>query len=383
MKRISPMLKKSNLLCILSTLGIIFSSASTLAAANAPLANDTINIGLSVPRLKPGFELSVTSLFLRAGASNLNYAIYNKALPLLQPSWTEEELNPSFDPAFALEMSYAFRHAAGKDIDVGWTHFESDTTSASITAASASDFVGPDYDIGPDGSNIRTASGAAKFKADLVNVDFGQHLDFGQHFDVRFFGGLNTGFLKENLTDTYSGTATSVAAKGSIPLTTPGPFSVTQYENSRFSGAGPRFGFNADYNMQCGFGFLSEGAASLLMGTEDSNTSYLGTSQTLIAQGYSVPNAQYIADKHVFGVVPGFDTQLGFDYRHTFEDTKILTIALGYQAAIYLNAISQYLPGTLVDTKGLSTGSVYVVSMNHVLSNYSLQGPFLKLSLHF
>ena len=141
---------------------------------------------------------------------------------------------------------------------------------------------------------------------------------------------------------------------------------------------------DATYNMHCGFGFLGEAGAAALFGTQASNTNYLGTSQTLINAGYPVPNPQYISDQHVFQVIPGFDAKLGVDYKHAFQNGKELTISTGYQAAVYINAISQYLPGTLVTSKGLSTGSIYVQSMNHVLSNYSIQGQFfLKLSLHF
>ena len=358
-------------------------SAPVFANPVSPAPSSQDSAYISIPSLNPGFNMGVAALWLRPGASNLTYVIYNRALPLLQPSWSEQELNPAFSPAFEIQMGYVPKNSGGMDIDLDWTHLRSETVTESIAAATSSDFLGPDYDIGPDGSNIRNATGSAQFSADVINVDAGQHVLFGRRLNIRFFGGLSTGFLKENLTDTYSGTATAVAASGSIPATAAGPFSVTQYESSRFSGAGPRIGVDANYRMRCGFGFIGEGAITALFGTMASNTNYLGTSQTLINNGYAVPNPQYIADQHVFQVIPGFDTKLGVDYKRALSQTTTLVVSTGYQAAVYINAISQYLPGSLVQTKGLSTGSLYVETMNHILSNYSMQGPFLKLSLEF
>ena len=128
-------MRKKNMLVAISAVGIAFASASSFAT--------TDNFGIHIPQLKPGFEISAAALWLRPGASNLNYSIYNKALPLLQPSWAEQELQPNFSPAFEVAIGYTFAHSAGKDVNLDWLHLNSQTANASVTAPNSNYFVGP------------------------------------------------------------------------------------------------------------------------------------------------------------------------------------------------------------------------------------------------
>ena len=61
----------------------------------------------------------------------------------------------------------------------------------------------------------------------------------------------------------------------------------------------------------------------------------------------------------------------------------LLTVSIGWQAAVYINAISQYLPQSLVANQGLETGDIFVQTMSHKLSKYSVQGPFLNFVFAF
>src|SRR3990167_5625890 len=79
-------------------------------------------------------DISVAALWLAPSANNLNYAILNKALPLLQPSWNEQQLDPAFSPAFQIGLSYAFPNSDEKDIALSWLHLNTGTTSATVTA---------------------------------------------------------------------------------------------------------------------------------------------------------------------------------------------------------------------------------------------------------
>ncbi|MHB1947853.1 MAG: Lpg1974 family pore-forming outer membrane protein [Gammaproteobacteria bacterium] len=326
---------------------------------------------VSVPNLRPGIKVSGGAVWLKPGASNLNYVIYNKELPTQSPSWAEREVRPSFSPGFELGLRYSFPHSAAKDIALNWTHL-STSDSASTAAPDASYFLGPDYEIGPLGLVIRNATGKAKFNYDVVNLDVGQYISFCDQVQLRFFGGLSAGFLREDLISTYVGTKTGLFA---------GPFSTRQDSYSNFTGVGPRAGIHADFNAGYGFGFLGEAAVSALIGSLYSRTDFTSSAVELFDLYGQTINKQTINDQRVYQVIPGLDTKLGIQYKYAFNNCILLTAKAGYQAAVYTNAISQYLPGTLVAGEGIETGGIFVATMSHRLSNYSVQGPFLNLSL--
>lgn len=275
----------------------------------------------------------------------MNYVIYNKGLPLQSPSWTERELHPSYTPAFELGLRYVFPNVDA-DATLDWTHLYS-STSSSTAADSTSYFLGPDYEIGPSGIPIRNATGNVKFRYDVVNLNVGQFMNFGQHVALRFFGGLSTGFLREEITANYTGNTTGTYA---------GPFSLNQDITSHFAGVGPRAGIHVDISTHTGFGFLGEAAASALIGSMAAKTSYTASAQQLLTVYGQTTNHQSITDQNVYQVIPGFDAKLGINYIHALTNNSLLTIAAGYQAAVYINAISQYLPASLVAGQPLETG---------------------------
>jgi hypothetical protein len=359
-------------------LSLLFSSFSAYAVA--PISNNNLNV--TVPYLTPGFEFNIAALWLKPGASNLNYAIYNKELPAQSPSWQEREIKPSYHGAFELGIRYLFA-STGNDLKLDWTHLD-ESSSASIVAPDDSYFIGPDYEIGPDATDIRAATGKASFKYDVVNLTAGQYVDFGPHVSMRLFGGLSGGSLRETVEATYTGVREGAFA---------GPFSMNQKVNSKFTGIGPSVGVDVDYHFCCdkneGFGLIGEASVSGLIGSMHSKTSYVGSAVELSTVFGQATNYQTIKDQNVYQVIPGFSAKLGVDYKHKFQNDLLLTVSAGYQAAVYINAISQYIPDSLVqevvggeevDTS-LDTGGIFVATMAHTLSNYSVQGPFLNFDL--
>lgn len=347
-------------------------SGTTTAYAGTLLPVQQQPVFVTVPTSDPGFTFSVSALALQPGASNLNYVIYNKELPAQTPTWNEQEFKPSF--SFGFELGAGYNFGQGNDVNLDWTHFQSNTSATTI-APNASYFLGPDYEIGPNGTTMRNAYGNAKFNYDVVNLDAGQWAALGKHIAMRFFGGLSTSFLREKVTAIYN---------GSIPAGLfAGPFSMEQQVKADFTGIGPRFGLEGDYTADNGFGFMMEGAFSALIGSAYAKTSFAGSGQELLALYNQTLNEQYIRDQKVSRVVPGVDGKLALTYKRTFNKNTSINISAGYEAAVYVNAISQYLPGTLVTGTSLQSGGIYVATMDHTLSNYSVQGPFLKASLQF
>lgn len=165
-----------------------------------------------------------------------------------------------------------------------------------------------------------------------------------------------------------------------IPAPFAGPFSMGQEVTSQFNGIGPRFGINANYVTDCGFGFMGEGTISALIGNIHSVTDFTGSGAELSALFGQGINHQNITDENVYQVVPGIDTKLAFNYKRVINKDSVVTLTAGWQAAVYVNAISQYIPQSLVLGQALTSGGIFVATMNHTLSNYSVQGRFVELS---
>jgi hypothetical protein len=102
-------------------------------------------------------------------------------------------------------------------------------------------------------------------------------------------------------------------------------------------------------------------------------------------QNNNYPNGdqQGIRDKDNAQVIPGFDGKLGLSYEHVFNQNAVVSIQGGYEAAVYINAVNQYAPATIVQTTASLDQGLYVATMKHTQSNYVVHGPFLKFALKF
>lgn len=332
---------------------------------SAPMKGEIMPIADPSPR----FEMSIAALGLKAGASNLNYTIENKELPTQSPSWTEKELRPNYAWAFELGGRYIFPE--DMDVSFDWTHLNS-STSSSVHTPDGSYFIGPDYQIGPESLPVNDATGNVQFRYDVVNLDGGKYLDWGNHVRLHLFGGFSNAYLREQVTSVWSGTT-------GAPFT--GPFSTRQTVIADFFGLGPRFGFDASYNLDCGVGFMGEAAMSALIGNSYAKTNFNSSAAELLSLFGQTSNPQFIQDQNVTQVVPGFDAKLGVNYKYKFNRGVGLELAAGYEAAVYVNAINQYIPQSLVQPT--TTGGIFVSTMSHTQSNYSVQGPFIKLAVKF
>ena len=177
----------------LSKLVTITLALSTGAAYATPAAN-------VIPAQKPGFAVSLTGLYLKPSASNLEYAVHTTPLPLPAPNWEQKIINPSYSGAFDLALQYNLMNGQ-ENAKLDWMHFSSNDSANATSSTNTS--VGPIYYYGPAEQFILNtgANSTVKFNVDNGNLVFGHLINLSDNIQVEPFIGLSAAYLKEKITN--------------------------------------------------------------------------------------------------------------------------------------------------------------------------------------
>ncbi len=301
----------------------------------------------------PHFEVSGSLLFLQPGAGNLEYGTLVTPFPIATPNWANQSLAPNFSPAFGVGARYMPNES--NDIELNWTHLNS-STNASFSG-SPTQMVGPPYLIGPEANDYKNGQGSVQFAYDSVKFDGGHTFCAECSFQLRVFGGVEFARISQTLTGLFE----SPDGTASSSYTTP----------SLFTGAGPRVGLKGQYALG-DFQFIGEFAGAGLIGTSQSRINFSTTSPTLVGNNQSLtsPNATQL--------IPSIDARLATAYTFPSSTYGVFKIEVGYQAAVYFNAVNQYsLTQVPVNVPMIPPVGVFLATEQHLQSNFTDQGPYL------
>jgi hypothetical protein len=320
-------------------------------AMTGNIARKAVDIGTSNPR--PHFEVSGSLLFLQPGSGNLEYGTLVSPLPIATPNWSNQSLTPNFSPAFGVGVRYLANES--NDIELNWTHLKT-TTNGSFSAG-PTQMVGPPYLIGPESALYQNANGNVQFAYDSVNFDGGHTFCAECAFQLRVFGGVEFARISQNLTGTFQ------SADGTA--------STADTTTSSFTGAGPRLGIKGQYALG-NFQFIGEAAGAGLIGTSQSRIDFSTLSPALVGL-----NNQSLTSPNATQVIPSIDARLATAY--TFPPTSygLFKIELGYQAAVYFNAVSQYSLTSVPTAPMIPPVGIFLATAQHLQSNFTDQGPYL------
>jgi len=158
---------------------------------------------------------------------------------------------------------------------------------------------------------------------------------------------------------------------------TPGGADSNSYTTtSSFTGAGPRVGVKGQYGIG-GFQFIGEAAGAALIGTAQSRINFLTTDPPM------APNNQSLTSPNATQVVPSIDARLATAYTFPPGYYGVFKIEVGWQAAVYFTAVSQYALTSVPTTLILPPTSIYLATAQHLQSNFTDQGPYLTGSWAF
>src|ERR1700733_9856310 len=302
------------------------------------------------------WEVSGSLLFLQPGAGNLEYATLVSPFPLPTPHWTDQSLTPNFSPAFRVGLRYI--SSESNDIQSDWTHLNS-SAQASVVGA-ADQMIGPPFEVGPTASVYQKAHGSVNFAFDSANLDAGHTFCADCVFQLRVFGGAEFARIKESVNGTYE--------------SLDGLTSGSNTTESVFTGAGPRVGMKGQYAMG-NFEFFGEAAGAGLIGTSQSRINFSALSTA--APGLAQPNNQYLSSPNATQVVPSFDARFGTVYAFAPTSYGQFKIEVGYQAAVFMNAINQYVLSQVAVPPAPASVGVFLATANHLQSNFTTHGPYL------
>lgn len=341
--------------------GLIINNYSISYAASSILVDKQTS-----PSEKAQIELTLGAVFLQPSGTNLDYAVLGYPLPVNSPHWDVETIKPSYTPGFFLAAHYLFPNTE-HDLRLNWTHVN--THNSNSVQAGPSEFAVPLFQAGPSaGQSMNNASqqahATAKFNYDIINLDAGWNADYRRDTQLRFYAGLSGGRLKESLSATYQDNAAT--------------YMINSTNQSTFSGIGPLFGLSGLYKLPYRFGITGGLSASALIGSLKAVTDYTSSSPQLAASGVS-KNQQSITPKTTSQVVPGLDGKLGLNYRQVFGKGSVFMIEVGYEYATYFNAVVAYNPNTVFGE--INLGTIALSSLGKSVSNFSVDGPFVNLSV--
>jgi hypothetical protein len=307
----------------------------------------------------PRFEISGSLLYLQPSAGNLEYGTLVTPLPLVSPSWENQLLKPNYSPAFSIGARYIANEST--DIALNWTHLKT-TTNASVFAT-PTQMVGPPFLIGPESALYKEGYGTTQFTFDSVNLDAGYTFCADCSFQLRAFGGVEYARIGQDLTGTFQ----SPDGSASMASTT----------HSLFSGVGPRLGIKGQYVMG-DLQLIGEVAGAALIGTEQSDIDF-----TTIAPALTEPNNQSLTSPDTTRVIPSIDARLATAYTFAPGNYGQFKVEVGYRAAIYFDAISEYSLTQVPTNLTLPPTGVYLATAEHLHSSFTNQGPYVTASWLF
>jgi len=387
-------------------------NAEALPAVLGSVATGNDNVGrpiaegpfvVTIPRLASGLEIHAGFLLLQPGSDDLGWAVLTNyqnlasPRPVASPFWTIQTLKPDYEPAFEVGGRYVFADS-GNDLQVNWLRFRS-TTSSSVQAqgppatdggstafAGPVQWVSPFSQTGPSSAEsfdtitksqgvnkLRSAFGQVAFSSDVVNLDVGQYVTFGPAIQVRAFGGVSYARLQQRILSSFFGAPPGPDAvfPASVPLV------ISLDQKSTFEGAGPRVGFDADYEGPYNFRLTGHCAGALLIGRKrPAEYEFNATSPELAAAGLTT-NPEHIGSDPSTQVVYSFDARLGIGYCHRLGSGSRFTVEAGYLAAVYIDPFSSYQSNHNI--LPLQIGSLSTASMRQTLSDFALNGFYLTV----
>lgn len=334
-----------------------------------------------VPDQTPGWEFSGSFLLLQPGADNLGFATITTFLPIQNPQWAVQNLDPAYQPGFAVGARYVFP-CSGKDFQANWEHLRTHDSMFVPVDDLATQWISPFSQTGPSTSetanevgifHFKSAEGQVDFDYDMANFDVGQTINVGPNTQFRLFAGLSCVWLKQQLVSTFYNDPNIDPVPPVVAPANPDLQYITLNNTSTYTGLGPRLGLNTNYGFCGGFSFVGQLSGAVLAGwMQPAEYSFAGVYEDRV-------DSEQITSRSVSLIVYASDAKLGLGYTRQLANGSVFSLESGFKAAIFINPFATY--ETSTNVLPLDIGSLSTNSMRHTPSNFTLNGFYATCSL--
>jgi len=198
--------------------------------------------------------ISAELLYWRAFESGLDTCVPKEVTDIVTPDGTVistfrgEGRDPHFrwDPGFRIATGYEFA-CSDWGVAAAWTHFNSRTDSS-------------------NNSRLRW-----NIRLDEIDILAGYDYKVGSCFALMPYAGVRGVRIDQKVHAGEFGSSSSSLSSTSLSTSSSIPdfFFSNRHHKERFSGVGPLFGLEADWNIGCGFSFYANASVSWLYGKFD------------------------------------------------------------------------------------------------------------------
>ena len=294
------------------------------------------------------------------------------ANPGFDPNWQERSVNTDFNAGFYLNFRHVFPNS-GNDINLYWAHLRTgDSSAVPEDRGTPPDFqmAGPNWNIGPNANFTKSFRGKVNFSYDVLNAEVGKSIELNPNLSTRLFTGVSGLWLNQINQANFYGQ--------DIEL---GPFSFIQQTTSKYSAAGVRLGIDGEYKGKYNINPVGLLAGNIFIGSQQPSTKGTFTGGLTTYANNLPTHNQYISHRSYIQVVPAIDAKLGLKYSKVFTNDRKFTIEGGYMAAVYINAIQNYVISTTVPlSHSFNTGSFYLQSLIKTIDSFAIDGPYVSFS---
>ncbi|MCE9604764.1 MAG: hypothetical protein K8U03_07655 [Planctomycetia bacterium] len=342
-----------------------------------------VPLSVYVPNLNPGWEFTAGALLMKPSADNLGFATITTFLPLQNPQWAVQSLDPGYQPGFNVGARYVMP-GSGTDFRMNWDHLRTSDSRSVAVGNPNTQWISPFSQTGPSTSeapnnvgifHFKSADGQVDFGYDMANFDLGQTVNVGPHSQFRIFAGLSYTRLKERLVSRFYNNPNINPVLPVVAIPDPTLQYISLDNTSTYSGVGPRLGLSTDYRLFRGLSFIGELSGSIFAGRmQPAQYKFAGVFQ-------SRTDNEQIAGDAVTQVVYGGDAKVGLGYKRPVLNGSILNVESGFRAAMFINPFSTY--ETSTNVLPLDIGSLSTNSMRHTTSNFMLSGFYWNCSLQW
>jgi hypothetical protein len=344
-------------------------------------------ICVTVPRLEGGFVFGIGINSYRFQSNQRDFALLDPRpdfvsggiitnTPLLIPSTNASLKNLDARSAFggSVNLGYIFSYTP-YDVTFHYEHSQNtheDKIFAPHEGTIWTLLAVPFFNPFESRIHAREAKAHLKFDYDEAHMDVGQSINADSLVWLRVFEGVQYASFKSDFTVDYFDVTT-------IPLTLPEITPInflreTVFQNSFFSGFGPRFGFDVALPFG-GFALSSELAGGLLAGNGNSHfrdafgDGFIHTREGI--RKIVIPAGELGTEVHSeTHFSPFVDLKLGLALTSGFFNTAKWTFEIGYHAAHYFNAITSFRHVT-------NNAAVFVKQVDDV----TIDGPYINLNI--